>query len=227
MDGSGTISFSEFVKYYNEMAGPSNGFDNAADLFRAFDKDQSGELDRAEFGVLLNNIFPDHCEENEAHLVEEFKCADADSGGGISFAEFCEYYDRLSHLYDENTNGLPAVPSKPTPLVPCSGCGVGFLPAVLPAHQRSCALCTGGGSGGGSGGGAGGGAEGGAEGGAGAAAFSGLRQVPCTLCGRTFAPDRLVKHRPACERKHGTENLGIRETCTDGKTLTRGTYDVL
>ena len=44
-------------------------------------------------------IFPRHCEENEALIDEEFAAADTDGSGKISFAEFVAYYERLKvHL---------------------------------------------------------------------------------------------------------------------------------
>jgi len=99
-DGSGLISFDEFVEYYNTLKGSSHDFDEAADMFRFFDKDQSGVLEREEFQALLNNVFPEHCDENEAHLEDEFSRADRDASAGVSFGEFCDYYDHLKALYE-------------------------------------------------------------------------------------------------------------------------------
>lgn len=102
-DGSGTVSFDEFVRYYGEMvlSQASTDFDEAADMFAFFDADCSGELDEREFLSLLNNIFPDHCDENDAAVATEFAAADTDGSSGISFTEFCAYYERLRTLYGD------------------------------------------------------------------------------------------------------------------------------
>ena len=44
-------------------------------------------------------VFPEHCEENERHVEEEFTTADLDASDGISFPEFVMYYQRLQGLY--------------------------------------------------------------------------------------------------------------------------------
>ena len=40
-------------------------------------------------------IFPRHCDENEALLADEFAAADPDGSGMVSFTEFVAYYERL------------------------------------------------------------------------------------------------------------------------------------
>ena len=84
-----------FVEYYNHLAGAHNRFDEAADMFRCFDTDKNGLLDKQEFLTLLHQIFPEHCEELEEMFEEEFAAADTDHSGTISFKEFCAYYDQL------------------------------------------------------------------------------------------------------------------------------------
>ena len=42
-----TLDFDEFVEYYNQMAGGANRFDEASDMFHAFDLDRDGHLDLA------------------------------------------------------------------------------------------------------------------------------------------------------------------------------------
>jgi hypothetical protein len=76
-------------------------------VFQFFDADRSGELDEAEFRTLLNQIFPDRCEENEAAVATEFAAADTDGSAGVSFTEFCAYYDRLRSLYGDTPPQLP------------------------------------------------------------------------------------------------------------------------
>ena len=86
-DGSGGVSFDEFVEYHNALAGHANRFDEASDMFRAFDTDTDGHLDRAEFLSLLQQVFPQHCEEIEQMFDGVFEAADADHSGKISFGE--------------------------------------------------------------------------------------------------------------------------------------------
>ena len=126
-------------------------------MFDFFDADRSGELDPDEFLCLLNQVFPEYCEENEARAVEQFEAADSDGSGGISFPEFIAYYDILKRLYDGYTRGpseeelaamaaeeearrLAELAALEAALVECK-CGLSFLPSVLPQHQRSCEAC--------------------------------------------------------------------------------------
>ena len=64
-DGSGLVDFEEFVGYHNQMAGGANRFDEASDMFHAFDLDHDGHLDRKEFLSLLHQVHshctPTHC----------------------------------------------------------------------------------------------------------------------------------------------------------------------
>ena len=55
-DGSGLVDFEEFVGYHNQMAGGANRFDEASDMFHAFDLDDDGHLDRKEFLSLLHQV---------------------------------------------------------------------------------------------------------------------------------------------------------------------------
>ena len=48
-------------------------------------------------------------------------------------------------------------------------------------------------------------------------------RVPCPKCGRKFNPDRLAKHLKGCHKKG--EVSGIRETMTDGVTISVGRYE--
>ena len=53
-DGSGGVSFDEFVEYYNLLAGDGNGYDAALEMFRHFDADGNDAIDRDEFLTLIN-----------------------------------------------------------------------------------------------------------------------------------------------------------------------------
>ena len=53
-----------------------------------------------QFLLLLNQIFPDRCEENEVHLAKEFSAADHDGSKGVSLEELKKYYATLTTLYD-------------------------------------------------------------------------------------------------------------------------------
>ena len=224
-DGNGGIDFAEFCTYWRSVAA-SNAFDEAADMFRFCDKDANGELDRAEFLQCLHNLFPEHCDDNEAHVAEEFASADLDASDGISFPEFVMYYQRLQGLYAKQTSDeekaarsaaakVERRKSLDQPLVTCK-CGKQFLVDKIAVHQRACEVCappaaSGHAAGDESGGGGGGGGGG---------------FVPCEFCGRTFFPDRLPKHLRVCKAKQAREgSSGIRPTMTDGINLTRGAYE--
>ena len=102
-DGSGIVSFDEFLRYYGELLIPhaTSHFDEASDMFAFFDADHSGTLDQHEFLQLLNNVFPTHCDDNEAAVAAEFSAADVDGSSAITFQEFCAYYGRLRSLYGD------------------------------------------------------------------------------------------------------------------------------
>ena len=53
-DGSGGVSFDEFVEYYNLLAGDGHSYDRALDMFNHFDRDNNDAIDRDEFLTLLN-----------------------------------------------------------------------------------------------------------------------------------------------------------------------------
>ena len=116
-------------------------------------------MDPDEFLCLLNQIFPEHCDENEERCVEQFKALDADGSGGITFPEFIAHYDALKALYNgwespapseaelealaaaEEARRLAELEALEAALVECA-CGLRFLPSVLPEHQRSCVAIT-------------------------------------------------------------------------------------
>ena len=148
VDDSGAISFEEFVKHYLAMKQPDVDprFEEACTMFEFFDADWSGSLDPDELMCLLNQIFPERCDENEERARELFCSMDTDGSGAISFPEFVAYFDTLKNLYD----GSPppeAAASAPTAeelaaaaareqaeleaaLVTCR-CGLRFLPTVM------------------------------------------------------------------------------------------------
>jgi len=221
-------------------------------MFDFFDADASGALDPDEFLSLLNQVFPEHCDENERRALEAFPEADTDGSGGISFPEFIAYFDVLRALYDDGE-----APVAPTPtamelavddakmraeleaeLVLCP-CGHSFLPSVLPQHQRTCP-----------------------------AVRSRKREVhfieeqeqdplssdapppplersrssvefanngantfvSCDYCGRTFFPDRLQIHLRVCKARSDMEQQvsGIRPTIDQsGSRITVGLYTSL
>ena len=225
-DGNGMIDFDEFVAYYRSVMSDPR-FDEASDMFRFFDKDGSNELDKAEFLNLLNQIFPERCDENQRIVDAEFAAADVDGSNGISYPEFVMYYHRLRALYDalEDPDDAAArkaaekearLQSIAAPLVPCPGCKVDFLADVLDVHQRSCEayelwLRSGGG------------AAGAGNGGAQDLDENGF--VGCQWCGRRFFPDRLPVHLRSCKKKKEQDGQLCRETMVDGQTLSRGKYD--
>jgi len=135
-DGSGGVDFDEFVDYYNQLAGSASKFEEAADMFRHFDLNRDGALDRDEFRRLLQQVFPEHCDEIDDILDREFEIADADKSGGVSFDEFCAYYERLKGLFEDEEEGEEG--SLEGDLVPCDGCKLTFLPSKLDAHRRGC-----------------------------------------------------------------------------------------
>ncbi|KAL1519573.1 hypothetical protein AB1Y20_023087 [Prymnesium parvum] len=133
-DRNGLIDFNEFIQMHNELAGGATRFDEASDMFQTFDTDKNGKLDPKEFESLLHQVFPKHCDEIDQILKDEFNLADRDHDGGISFPEFCGYYDRLMDLFPDDGEEHEDVHAD---LVPCV-CGNTFLPEKLPVHQRSC-----------------------------------------------------------------------------------------
>ena len=51
-------------------------------------------------GILLADVFPDRCDENQMHAATLFKAFDADGSGTIDFDEFRRQYDGLSERYE-------------------------------------------------------------------------------------------------------------------------------
>jgi len=153
LDGNGAITFDEFAKRYIEMREAVDPrYDEACAMFDFFDADESSTLDPDEFLALLNQIFPEHCDENEKRAFAAFEEADIDASGSISFPEFIAYYDVLRKLYDDAPNRyVPSADEQAAidarklreceeALVSCR-CGRRFLPSVLPQHQRTCDAC--------------------------------------------------------------------------------------
>lgn len=147
-DGSGTVDFDEFCRYYGEMVLPAatSDFEEAADMFAFFDADHSGELDKHEFLSLLNNIFPDHCDDNENAVATEFAEADSDGNDAISFTEFCAYYDRLRSLYGDTKPLTPEelaaaakAASKPPPKSAATPAAASAKPAKEAARATKAA----------------------------------------------------------------------------------------
>jgi Ca2+-binding EF-hand superfamily protein len=229
LDGNGAIDFDEFVQYWRGIAqsADSAAFDDACAMFALFDADKSGELDRHEFLGLLNQVFPEHCDENERHVAAEFAAADSDGSDGISLSEFIGYYSRLKQLYDAADSADDAAEraaeaaarreaALAQSLIRCA-CGLEFLADTIAQHQRTCTACVP------SKGPAPGGADGARKSIEYGPADAPNAFVPCSLCGRTFLPDRLPVHMRVCKKKHGVSN-GCRETMTDGMSASVGQY---
>ena len=53
--------------------------DELAKIFHCVDRNGDGEIDEAEFALLLDQLFPDRCDENEQHVKSEFAKADRDN----------------------------------------------------------------------------------------------------------------------------------------------------
>ena len=100
VNGDGTISFHEFLRFYEMMLASGAEFDELAKMFHVHDANGDGVLDEHEFLQLLHQVFPEQCDENEAHVKAEFAAADRDRSKGISFAELKEYYATLETLYE-------------------------------------------------------------------------------------------------------------------------------
>lgn len=137
VDKSGSIDFEEFVAHHNELASTSTRFDQAADMFKKFDVNKDGFLSKDEFLSLLNQIFPEHCDEVDEIFEREWAVADADGSGEVSYDEFCRYFDRLLKLFQDEEE--PDDAELDGELVPCDGCSLTFLPSKLEEHRRSCA----------------------------------------------------------------------------------------
>ena len=218
-DANGELDRAEFLQCLNNVAYASQRW--ACSAFRApLSRLVPHNLRRPPLSS-SPQVFPEHCEENERHVEEEFATADLDASDGISFPEFVMYYQRLQGLYatqisdEEKAARLAAAKAErrkslDQPLVTCK-CGKQFLVDKIAVHQRSCEACappaaSGQAAGDESGGGSG--------------------FVPCEFCGRTFFPDRLPKHLRVCKAKQAKEgSSGIRPTMTDGVNVTRGAYD--
>ena len=96
-DGSGSVDakeIGEILKAANAEISP----EELDTMLKRLDKDGSGELDRDEFLCLLNQLFPENCDENETYVDREFAAADADRSRTLSFVEFERYYPQVTWL---------------------------------------------------------------------------------------------------------------------------------
>eukprot|EP00928_Gymnodinium_smaydae_P086709 TRINITY_DN71154_c0_g1_i1.p1 TRINITY_DN71154_c0_g1~~TRINITY_DN71154_c0_g1_i1.p1 ORF type:complete len:535 (-),score=55.37 TRINITY_DN71154_c0_g1_i1:204-1781(-) len=149
--GKQMMTYDVFVRHWLSHAGKpkfnANELDEVGDMFHYFDKDDSGEIDQHEFLVLLDNLFPEHCEENREHLEVEFAACDTANSEVISFSEFLAYYECLKKLYgDEGPRRWPPADAadRSTSLdsqLMNTLCGLQLLPDRLAPHQRSCQRC--------------------------------------------------------------------------------------
>ena len=92
-DGSGSLAFNEFKAWLNKGDGLKNFNDasrysilsKAVDMFRGYDLNGNGSLDRTEFCRLLNDI--GHNDNEDAALA----ALDSDKNNKISFPEFLRW----------------------------------------------------------------------------------------------------------------------------------------
>ena len=76
LNKDGQVSFHEFIRFYELLLASGAEFDELAKMFHFLDVNGDGALDRGEFLELLNQIFPERCDENEEHVDREFNAAD-------------------------------------------------------------------------------------------------------------------------------------------------------
>ncbi|XP_068682286.1 uncharacterized protein [Montipora foliosa] len=100
-DGCGDISFDEFVSWLRTEKGFKNIDDKsryykvqkAIELFRQYDKDDSGTIDRDEFKLLFEKFKAGNC--NDSQLDNALQILDTSGDGKISFAEFLAWLNWL------------------------------------------------------------------------------------------------------------------------------------
>ena len=93
-DGCGGISFDEFISWLRTDKGFKNIDDKsryyrvqkAIELFKQFDKDDSGTIDREEFKLLFKQFKAGNCDDSQ--LENALQTLDTSGDGQISFAEF-------------------------------------------------------------------------------------------------------------------------------------------
>ena len=87
LDGNGKLDFEEFVKMHN---GPRKNL-TVDGIFRAFDLNNDGFIDREEYRNITRVLDPHFSEEKFEMMMEQM---DADGDGRISYAEFQNAYNQ-------------------------------------------------------------------------------------------------------------------------------------
>lgn len=147
-NSDGQIDFDEFVHFWSSIVG-NPGFNTldvqeAIDMFKCFDFDSSGSIDEDELLCLLDNLFPDRCEENEAIVDSRLKHRELQSSRCMTLAKFLDLYDSLVITYGER-KWPPADAERRQGILAAglvqSHCGLRFFPDRLGVHERNCEEC--------------------------------------------------------------------------------------
>ena len=107
----------------NKIAATQEGrgeWKEAVAVFRHFDVDSSGTIDGDEFASLLNQVFPERCEENEAWIAQQFAGIDVNGDTCISLDEFYKYCALATHSHCNSLDLLRPLLLPCPRAVPCS-----------------------------------------------------------------------------------------------------------
>mmetsp|Transcript_1591 Transcript_1591/g.1914 ORF Transcript_1591/g.1914 Transcript_1591/m.1914 type:complete len:200 (-) Transcript_1591:1290-1889(-) len=91
-DGDGTIDFREFVTLMTNRVKHDDPDQEIIDAFNEFDKDGSGQIDKAELKQVFKAL---GIKVDDAGLEDIVKLADKNDDGEIDFEEFKEMYNML------------------------------------------------------------------------------------------------------------------------------------
>lgn len=84
-DGSGTISFDEFLTLFNQQKKSDKVNEELAEAFSVFDRDGNGYISSTELKFALRTICPDVSEEEANEII---LAGDSDGDGLINYEEF-------------------------------------------------------------------------------------------------------------------------------------------